>query len=404
MSFNEVVETYPFPRDSRCPMRPSGEYARRRDEEPLNRLGLGRDRDPWLVTRYRDAVSVLGDAGRFSSNPAADGFPRRGGNTDLLVGRFLFTQDPPKHTRLRGVLTEEFSVSRVNGYREMVTRVVAQTLDEFVSGKSSGDFVSEVAFRIPGHVMFEVLGMPHQDRGRFLDWITQCLGPVGSVPTDQASAAARAYQAYVDDFLAYRERTPSDDVIGRLVRNALEPGLVTREELLDLIQALITGGFDTTAHTMAMGTFALLTNPDQLALLRNDPSLAGNAVEEILRTTAVTHTGRRRVATEDVLIGDQEISAGDGVIVSQDAVNRDDAVFAEPDVFDITRKGARRHMTFGFGIHLCLGSPLARMELQEVFGTLFAKIPTLELAVPEADVEVVADATILGLESLQVRW
>jgi cytochrome P450 len=404
MSQIETIEQYPFARDSRCPMQPSSEYARRRTEAPLERINTGQETIPWLVTRYRDAVSVLGDAGKFSSNPAADGYPRRGGNTDLLVGRFLFTQDPPKHTRLRGVITEEFSVKRVKGYSDMITRVVSETLDAFVAGKSHGDFVSEVAFKIPGRVMFEVLGMPQEDRETFLDWITQCLGPAGAVTPEQAATAAAAYQGYVDDFLRFRERNPSADVIGRLVTNALEPGLVTRDELLDLIQALITGGFDTTAHTMAMGTMLLLTHPEQLALLRNESSLTANAVEEILRITAVTHVGRRRVAVEDAMVGDTTIRAGEGVIVSQDAVNRDETIFANPDEFDITRKAARRHMTFGFGIHLCLGSPLARMELREVFGQLFTRIPTLELAVPAEDVTVVADATILGLESLEVRW
>lgn len=400
----EKVDQYPFPRDGECPFQPSPEYARRRAEEPVSRVRTGTGNDPWLITRFQDAVAVLGNPGVFRSNPTLPGYPRRGGHTDLLVGKFLFAQDPPTHTRLRSVLVEEFSVRRVVAHAEMVSRVVSETLDDFVRARSEGDLVADVAFRIPGRVMFEVLGMPHEDREQFLTWITRCLGPVGLVTEGEAAAAVASYQAYVDDFLTFREQNPSDDVIGRLVTNALEPGIVSRDELLFLIQALITGGFDTTAHTMGLGVLALLRNPDQLDLLRNDTSLAPKVAEEVLRTTAVTHVGRRRVAVEDIEVGGTLIRSGEGVIVSQDAVNRDEAIFTDPHEFNIERDGARRHMTFGFGIHLCVGSPLARMELRELFAQLFARIPTLELARPNDEDPYVRDATMWGLERLDVRW
>jgi cytochrome P450 len=398
------IDEFPFPRDEGCPLWPSKEYARRRHEEPVSRVRTGTDNDPWLITRYADAIAVLGNPAAFSQDPLAPGYPHRPGHSEILTSGFLMEIDPPLHTRLRGVVNEEFSVRRIGGHAELVRRVVSQVLDDFLASGSPADLVSGIAYRLPGLVICELLGVPYEDKDLFLNWITLCFGPPNEESQKQAAVAAKEFADYVDELLTQKQRSPSDDIIGRMVKNSLEPGTVSRDELLTLIRSLVVGGFDTTANTISLGTLAFLLHPEQMAALRDNSELAGNAAEEVLRVTAITHLGRRRAARKDVEVGGTLIRAGEGVIVSQDAVNRDESLFDDPDRFNIERTGARRHMSFGFGIHLCVGSPLARLELKELFAQMFVRIPTLSLAGTRNDVGYKADGNIWGLQRLEVRW
>jgi cytochrome P450 len=168
---------------------------------------------------------------------------------------------------------------------------------------------------------------------------------------------------------------------------------------------LLLAGHETTANMIALGTLALLTNPDQLALLResDDPKLIAGAVEELLRYLNITHNGRRRVALEDIEISGQLIRAGEGLILANDIGNRDPAAFPDPDRLDIQRD-ARRHVAFGFGVHQCLGQPLARMELQVVYGTLYRRIPTLSFAASLDRIHFKHDGSVYGVYDLPVTW
>jgi len=398
------VDEFPFPREQKCPLWPSPEYARRRHEEPVSRVRMGSDNDPWLITRYADAIAVLGNPGAFSQNPTAPGYPHRPGHSEVLTSGFLMEIDPPLHTRLRAVVNQEFAVRRIEEHAVAVRNIVTSVLDELLAGDKPADYVPAVAYKLPGLVICELLGVPYGDKDLFLGWINQCFGPPNEDSAREASIAAKAFADYVDQLLADKERNPTEDIIGRMVVSSLETQVVDRDELLSLIRQLIVGGFDTTANTISLGTLAFLLQPEQLAALRDDPTLAGHAAEEVLRFTAITHLGRRRAARQDIEVGGQLIRAGEGVIVAQDAINRDEALFENPDAFDIRRKGPRRHMSFGFGIHLCPGSPLARLELKELFAQLFVRVPTLELATSPDEVSYKDDANIWGLRSLEVTW
>ncbi|MCW2883139.1 MAG: cytochrome, partial [Streptosporangiaceae bacterium] len=168
---------------------------------------------------------------------------------------------------------------------------------------------------------------------------------------------------------------------------------------------LLVAGHETTANMIALGTLTMLQHPDQLAELReaDDPKLVANAVEELLRYLNITHSGRRRVAIEDVEVGGHLVKAGEGVIAANDSGNRDENVFPDPDGLDIHRQ-ARHHIAFGYGIHQCLGQPLARVELQVVYGTLYRRIPTLRLAVPLEEVNFKHDMLVYGVHELLVSW
>jgi cytochrome P450 len=194
-------------------------------------------------------------------------------------------------------------------------------------------------------------------------------------------------------------------MIGRLVTDQLAAGELTRDEVAAMASLMLVAGHETTANMIGLGTLALLEHPEQLAELRDteDPKLVANAVEELLRYLTIVHSGRRRVATEDVEVAGQLVRAGEGVILANDVGNRDEVQFPEPDTLDIHRQ-ARHHVAFGFGVHQCLGQPLARMELQVVYGTLYRRIPTLALAIPFEDVQFKHDMAVYGVHSLPVTW
>ncbi|MEU7893408.1 cytochrome P450 [Nonomuraea sp. NPDC049152] len=168
---------------------------------------------------------------------------------------------------------------------------------------------------------------------------------------------------------------------------------------------MLIAGHETTANMIALGTLALLEHPDQLAMLRetDEPKLFASAVEELLRYMNITHNGRRRVALADIEIAGQVIRAGEGIIMANDIANRDPSVFPDPDRLDI-RRDARRHVAFGFGVHQCLGQPLARMELQVVYGTLYRRIPTWRLAATLDELPFKHDGSVYGVYELPVTW
>jgi cytochrome P450 len=200
-------------------------------------------------------------------------------------------------------------------------------------------------------------------------------------------------------------KKPADDLLSRLAVERLSTGELTIVQAADLAVLLLIAGHETTANMISLGTLALLANPDQLIELQKnpDPKFVAGAVEELLRYLTISHSGRRRVATEDVEVGGQLIRAGEGVIVANDSGNRDPAAFPGPDTLDL-RRPARHHLAFGFGPHQCLGQPLARVELQIVYGTLYRRLPTLRLAVGLDQIDFKQDMLVYGVHRLPVEW
>ncbi|MFW6077769.1 MAG: cytochrome P450, partial [Hyphomicrobiales bacterium] len=223
----------------------------------------------------------------------------------------------------------------------------------------------------------------------------------------QAPAAAQqAIIDYFDRLLRDMERDPdvtTGTILGRLVKEEIIPGHLSHDDAVAIAELLVVAGHETTANMVALGSLLLLQHPDQMQLLRDDPGLMGNAVEEMLRYLTITHFNGARVATEDVVLGGVEIRAGEGVWALLSAANRDDSAFAQPDRFDITRE-AGHHVSFGFGVHQCLGQGLARMELAIVFEQLLRRLPGLRLAVAFDDVPFKHDSFIFGVKRLPVAW
>jgi cytochrome P450 len=298
------------------------------------------------------------------------------------------------------MLITEFTVKRVQALRPRIEQIVAERIDAMLASDGPVDLVKELALPVPSLVICELLGVPYSDRD-FFQGRTKVLIR-RSTPTDERQAVADELQEYFEKLIAAKEADPGDDLLGRLIVRNRETQVFSHELLVGLANLLLLAGHETTANVIALGTLALLEHPDQRAALVADPDLAPVAVEELLRYLTIVEAGSR-VAMADIDIAGTTIKAGEGLIALGASANRDAAAFGHPDELDIER-GARHHVAFGYGIHQCLGQNLARMELDVVFRTLFARIPGLRLAVDVADLPFKDDAFIYGVYELPVSW
>ncbi len=400
--------SFPLPRGEDAPLDPPPAYARLRAEAPVSPVRMPSGNPAWLVTRYDDVRNVLAET-RFSSDRTKPGYPDYTLASDEIGRRWLTRMDPPEHDELRRTVSPEFSVKRMEALRPAVQRVVDSLLDEITAGAPPVDLVEAFCLQVPSIVICEQLGVPYEDHRLFHDTVALAFQTAHTpAELEAASKANQRFVNYIDDLITAKEAAasesgPADDLLSRLAVEHVRAGTLTHTELVDLTRLLVVAGFDTTGNTIALGTVLLLRHPEQLAEIRDDPAVLPGAVDEILRYTTITHSGRRRAAVCDLVIGDHPVAAGEGVIAAQDAANRDERAFPDPDVFDIHRK-ARHHVAFGYGPHACLGAPLARLELQVVFGTLFRRLPSLALAVPYESLRFKHDSQIYGLHELPVTW
>ncbi|WP_369227509.1 cytochrome P450 [Streptomyces sp. R39] len=392
---------FPMPRAARCPFDPPPALKDLQAKTPLTKVRLWDGSEPWLVTRYADQRAVLGDL-RVSADPDSPGYPTKA-SPEGGEGKLSFIMmDDPEHARLRRMVTAPFAVKKVETLRPAVQGIVDDLIDGMLSGPGPVDLVEEFALPIPSLVICELLGVPYDDHAMFQE-NTRTMVRTTATP-EQRGVATREMAGYLAGQIAQRLAEPKDDLLSGIA-GRVTAGEIDHQQATEMALLLLIAGHETTANMIALGTLALLQNPDQLALLRDsdDPKFVAGAVEELLRYLHITHLGRRRAVTEDIEVAGQVIKAGEGVIMANEIANRDPEVFPDPDRLDLTRD-ARRHVAFGFGIHQCLGQPLARMELQVVHGTLYRRIPTLKPACALEDVKFKDDAFIYGVHELPVSW
>jgi hypothetical protein len=386
-----------------CPLDPPPELATIQAENPVSRVNLWDGSTPWLITRYDDARAVLSDP-RTSVNATLPGYPNLSAAfaARRTASPSLPNLDNPQHSAMRRTLTAEFMVKKVDALRPYIQQVVNGLVDDMLAGPKPVEFVSTFAKSVPLTVICTMLGVPYADRDFFHDRVRLTMSR--STEPGISLAANGELLDYLSDLLDVKNARPQDDLLSTLAVDQLRTGAMTRRQLAELAMVLLIGGHETTGSMIALGTLTLLENPDQLAEIRaGDQKLVENAVEELLRYLTVAQNGRRRVATDDIELGEHRIHKGEGIIVAGDIANRDPAAFPAPDVLDIHR-AARHHMAFSYGIHQCLGQSLARAELQTVWGTLFRRIPTLALAVPFEDLAFDHDAMIYGVHELPLTW
>ncbi|MEV4090534.1 cytochrome P450, partial [Nonomuraea fuscirosea] len=295
----------------------------------------------------------------------------------------------------------EFTVRRLAALRPRIQAIVDHFVDDLLAAdRRPVDLVRALSLPVPSLVICELLGVPYADHDFFQSRASMMVSRSSLEDRRRAFADLRAY---LDDLVTRKESAPGDDLLGRQIARQRREGAVDHGGLVSLAFLLLTAGHETTANMISLGVVGLLSHPEQLAVIRNDSDRTPLAVEELLRYFAVADGVTTRVATEDVRIGGVSIKAGEGVVVSTLSANWDPAAFTEPGELDVER-GARHHLTFGFGPHQCLGQNLARMELRIVFDTLFRRVPALRLAVPAGDLPYKADAVVYGVHELPVTW
>jgi len=367
----------------------------------LRRVRLWDGSTPWLVTGHAHQRSLLADP-RVSAAVTTPGFPNFAESFGENGLSFLFMDDP-EHNRLRRMAIPSFTVKRVESMRPRVRRIVDESLTALLDGPKPADLVERFALPVPSLVICDLLGVPYADHD-FFQSNSMVFIHAESSPTARQSAID-ALAGYLSDLLKVRLAEPAEDLLTDLA-GRVGRGELTGEEATEIAILMLIGGHETTANMIALGTLVLLRNPDQLALLHGHPDdspAVATAVEELLRYLTIVHNGRRRAATADIEIAGHTIRAGEGMILVNEVGNRDPEVYPDPDRLDL-RRDARGHLSFGFGVHQCLGQPLARLELQVAFTELVRRVPTLRLATEFDQLPFKHDGLIYGLYRLPVTW
>ncbi|WP_405914924.1 cytochrome P450 [Streptomyces sp. NBC_00728] len=354
-------------------------YARMRREDPVHRSAQG----IWYLTRYADVEAALSDL-RLSNDRdrMTRAYSALGGDlkafsrlTDRL-GRVMSNTDPPDHARLRRLANRAFTARRVEALRDGIQRIVDRLIDEAVAAGPAMDLIEAVASPLPLSVVCELFGIPPEDLPQVKTWFHR-FGRL-SEDIDKSEAAIEQYEEYLARLVRRRRADPGDDLISALVATQAQDDRLTDSELLSTCFVLITAGDETTTHLVGNGMLALLRHPDQLARLREDPTLIRTAVDELARYDTPTQA-IVRVAAEDVEIGGRTLREGELAYLFLAATNRDPERFEDPDRLDLTRPG-NRHLSFGNGPHFCLGGPLAKLQAEVAVGTLVRRLPHLRLA------------------------
>ncbi|WP_406124217.1 cytochrome P450 [Streptomyces canus] len=399
-----AVPEFPMPRAAGCPFAPPPAMMKLHAEDPVSRVRLWDGSVHWLVTRYEDQRALYGDP-RLSVDTTRPGFPYLNEafrETAAKNPPSFLNMDDPDHARIRRMVTGAFAVKRIEAMRPAVQRMTDDLIDQMLAGPKPVDLVEALTLPLPSLVICELLGVPYEDHDFF-----QANSKVGlrrDVTAEAVRAAFGEIYQYLSGQIDAKLADPADDMLSELAAR-VRAGDLTHHDATMLGVLLLGAGHETSANMLALGILAFLEHPDQLAVVRDtdDPKVLASAADEMLRYLTVVHNGQRRLALEDLEIGGRSIRAGEGVIMPGATGNWQSDVFPEPERLDV-RRDARRHMAFGFGIHQCLGQPLARLELQVVYRTVFRRIPTLRRATDLDKIPFKDDGIVYGVYELPVTW
>ena len=366
-------------------------YQRLRERDPVHRMRLV---DAWVLTRYDDVQAVLQDHRRFSNQEAG------AGDREYTKDRSMLDLDPPDHTRLRSLVSKAFTPRSVAALGPRIEKIVEELLDE-VEGEDRFDLIDSFAFPLPIIVIAEMLGVPAEDLDRFKDWsndIVLSLEPI--LTREQRDRFRRSEQElyeYFEGIIAKRRQDPQDDLVSALIAAEEEGDRLSHGELLATLLLLLVAGNETTRNLIGNGMLALLRNPDALQRLWGQRDLIEPAIDELLRYDSPVQLDGR-TALEDVEIGGKLVRSGQQVVCVVGAANRDPAAFSDPDRLDIGRQ-EKSHISFGRGIHYCLGASLATLEGRIAFEGLLERFSSIRLAAePQQRKQVV----LRGVEDLIV--
>jgi cytochrome P450 len=387
----------PMRRAAHCPLAPPAEFADWRQEPGLQRA-MWNGQQVWSVSRYQDIRDALVDP-RLSAETLPDLFDAANDSTAPVVFARI---DDPEHHRLRRMMTSQFTFRRTEAMRPQIQELVDKYLDAMIDKGPSADIVRDFGLPVPSMVIALLLGVPPDDLQLFQHNTAAGLD-VNSTDEERARGFIEMY-AYIQELVARKERDPGDDLISRLITDYVATGQLDYNTVAVNAVIMMQAGHETTANMISLGTVALLDHPEVYECLgqTDDAAVIANAIEELLRYLSIVHAQVDRIATEDLVLGGQQIRAGDRLLMNLPAGNWDSEFVDSPETLDIARN-VRGHVAFGYGTHQCIGANLARVEMQVAFATLARRLPGLRLAVPRDELKF-KDADIYGMKELPVTW
>ncbi|HDR7784001.1 MULTISPECIES: cytochrome P450 [Bacillus] len=382
-------------------------YKESRKVQPIlfvNKTELGAE---WLITRYEDALPLLKD-NRLKKDPA-NVFSQDTLNVFLTVDNsdylttHMLNSDPPNHNRLRSLVQKAFTPKMITQLEGRIQDIADDLLNE-VERKSSLNLVDDYSFPLPIIVISEMLGIPKEDQAKFRIWSHAVIA------SPETPEEIRETEKQLSEFITYlqylvdnKRKEPKEDLVSALILAENEGHKLSARELYSMIMLLIVAGHETTVNLITNTVLALLENPDQLQLLKENPKLIDAAIEEVLRYYSPVEVTTSRWADEPFQIHDRTIERGDMVVIALASANRDETVFENPEVFDITREN-NRHIAFGHGSHFCLGAPLARLEARIAITTLFNRMPELQIKGKREDIKWQGNYLMRSLEELPLTF
>ncbi len=395
MTVDERPVKYPSAADS------WGEFRALLRNRPVVRAEMPDGSMGWLVSGYNEVRQMLVDQ-RFSrARAVAPGRALQG--TEVFAAGSINGLDPPEHTRIRRLVASAFTARRVEAMRPRVAGIVGELIDGLLGQAQPADFVVGFSLPLPVQVICEMLGIPAEDMEQFHAWSDTIIGD-WQQDCDEIMTALAGLYGYFGRLIEVKRARPADDLMTALIAARDETGRLSEQELTVLGCTLLIGGHETTANQINLSLLLLLGNPAELGKLRADPGLIPGAVEELLRYVRLGGgVPPARMTTEDVQLGGVTIPAGEVVLPLFATANRDPSVFSDPDRFDVSRVPAS-HLTFGAGVHHCLGAQLARLELQEALRGLLGRVPAIRLAVPAAELQFKPGMAVHSLRELPIRW
>jgi cytochrome P450 len=393
--------TRDFPNTPTGQLEPNPLLDQLRATEPVVRVRAPYGSDAWLVTRYEDIRTVLADH-RFSRAAAiSDDVPRA--TPSVPQADSIMSLDPPDHTRLRTLVAKAFTAGRVEKLRPRAQAVADELLDRLADHGDPADLVDQFCLPLPVAVICELLGVPAADQGNFRTWSDAFLSTT-RLTAEETAAAGMSLYGYLAALVNERRQQPADDLLSALVQARDGAEKLSEHELVMLGVTMLIAGYETTGGQLGNFLYLLLTRPEVADRLRARPELVPSAIEEMLRHVPVlAGVGFARIATEDVELSGTTIRAGEAVFTSEPAGNRDERTFGDTTELDIERH-PNPHLTFGFGVHYCLGAQLARMELQVGIGSVLTRFPRLRLADGVDGLRWKEGSLAHGVARLPVAW
>jgi cytochrome P450 len=385
----------PAQRAAHCPLHPPPEFADWRNEAGLQRA-VWNGQQVWSVSRYQDIRAALVDP-RLSAETLPDLF--ESSNEKPVI--FARTDDP-EHHRLRRMMTSQFTFRRTEAMRPQIQKLVDDYLDAMIDKGPPADIVRDFALPVPSMVIALLLGVPPEDLELFQR--NTSLGLDVKATDEERAQGFLAMYAYIQELVPRKERDPGDDLISRLITDYVATGQLDYNTVAVNAVIMMQAGHETTANMIGLGTVALLEHRSVFERLgqTDDAAVIANAIEELMRYLSIVHAQVDRIATEDLILGGQQIRTGDRLLMNLPAGNWDPEFVDSPDALDVARN-ARGHLAFGYGTHQCIGANLARVEMQVAFATLARRLPGLQLAVPPDELRF-KEADIYGMKELPVTW